>query len=143
MSGKVKLCATCRIEGPWRYDDDGNNPTKHDCAKPAPPSQTPAEARDEGTRAAADANPAAMEAAMLVIRDTAHRLPVFSANDCRIEFEMAGVPGPVRGAAFGQAIRLHYLRSAGTEASTEASTNAHHIRIYESLIYRPGQSVAS
>ena len=48
------------------------------------------------------------------------------------------IPGPVIGAAWRQACVDRIVRPAGTEPSTQPETHSHHVRIYESLIYRAG-----
>lgn len=138
MSGKpakVKLCAQCRVEGPWRYDEDGNSLGKHDCAEVV---ADPNVERDGAIKAASDAHPKAKHAALLIITDAARRNEVVTANLVRIEMEMAEVPGPVVGAAFGQAARDGLIRRDGYVPSTQASTHGHPVAQWRSLIYRRG-----
>lgn len=130
---KVKLCAVCLVDGPWRFDEDGNCLGKHDCATPV---ASPERERDEAIAATGDAHPSALRAAVRIIADAAAMYETFSANTIRIELEIAAIPGPVVGAAFGQACRDGLIRRDGYVPSTKGNTHGHEIKQWRSLIWR-------
>jgi hypothetical protein len=112
---------------------------KHDCATPVP---TAAGERDAALAGVSSARPDAVRAALLIITDTARRYETFSANSCRIEMDIADVPGPAIGAAFGQAVRDGIIRRDGYVASSKGNTHGHEIKQWRSLIWRPRQATA-
>ena len=132
---KVTLCRECVVEGPWRFDDAGNAIGKCPQCFPPAPTATPEAERDAALAQTAEANPDALRDALRIIRDTAHAMPIFSANDCRYEMNLADIPGPVRGAAFRQAIADRWIRAAGYVASSQQETHGHPVKSYESLIF--------
>jgi hypothetical protein len=130
------LCGEC-LDG-WRVDPDtllpvDRCPCRHRNA-------TPAQARDAGMGATVEANPAAMRAALKIIRETAQAQPVFSANDVRARMTIAQVSGPTVGAAFRQAAKDRVIRADSYVTSTDPRTHAHPVRSWQSLIYRGGKS---
>ena len=133
-----KLCQQCVLEGPWRYDDNGNSLGKCETCFPPTGQQTvsPELARDAGMRAAADANPAAMNDALRIIRATAETREVFSSNDCREQMDLAQIPGPVRGMAWRRAASNRWIKRAGSVPSTDVGTHAHEVKLWQSLIVR-------
>jgi hypothetical protein len=139
-AAKVQLCAECKIHGVWRFNEaTGECIGKHDCATPA---SSPEAERDAALTATSEANPNAKRAALLIITDTARRLETFSANTVRVEMEIAQVPGPVVGAAFGQAARDGLIRRDGYVPSTQAATHSHPVSQWRSLIFRSQRSAS-
>ena len=132
---KRPLCDKCRHATPgFREDADGNIIGRCPCRFDVSPEL----AKSAGMDAATEANPDAMRAALAIIRDAAKANPMLSANTVRSRMVIAQVPGPVIGAAWRQACVDRIVRPAGTEPSTQPETHSHHVRIYESLIYRAG-----
>jgi hypothetical protein len=132
------LCGEC-LDG-WRVDPDtllpvDRCPCRHRNA-------TPAQARDAGMGATVEANPAAMKAALRIVRDAALARPELSSNDTRTEMRLAQVPGPVVGAAFRQAVKDRVLIPVGYVTSTDVGTHSHPVRSYESRIYRLGRTAS-
>ena len=100
MADKKPLCSQCRDTAGWLEDADGNITGHCPCRYR---EVTPEEAREAGVAATTEANPQAMRAALAIIRDAALERETFSSNDVRGELNIVQVPGPVVGAAFGQA----------------------------------------
>jgi hypothetical protein len=113
------LCGEC-LDG-WRVDPDtllpvDRCPCRHRNA-------TPAQARDAGMGATVEANPAAMQAALRIVRDAALARPELSSNDVRTEMRLAQIP-------------------VGYVTSTDVGTHSHPVRSYESRIYRLGRTAS-
>lgn len=127
-----RLCGNC--DAGWLYDESGDEAVVTPC--PCRLSGTPDAERDAALTGTAEANPAAMRAALRIIRDAALSMPQFSSNDTRHAMTVARVPGPTIGAAFRQAAKDRVIRGIGYVTSTDAGTHAHPVREYESLIFR-------
>jgi hypothetical protein len=131
----VKLCAECQVD-PWRYDAEGRVIGKCPQCFPTTLYGTPDAERDAALTGTAEANPAAMRAALRIIRDAALSMPQFSSNDTRHAMTVARVPGPTIGAAFRQAAKDRVIRRIGYVTSTDPGTHAHPVVEWESLIVR-------
>lgn len=138
MSVKLKpgTCPECVLDDGWDYADP-DNPQRCDHGKLAA-AVGAAEERDRALAATADAHPNALRAAVRIITDTAARFETFSANTCRIEMEIAQIPGPVIGTAFGRCVRDGIIRRDGYTASSKSNTHGHPVAVWRSRIYRNG-----
>lgn len=141
MTDKKPLCDQCRDTAGWLEDADGNITGRCECRYR---DIAPQQAREQGVAATVDANPDAMRAALAIIREAALASETFTANDVRVRMEIAQVPGPTIGAAFGQAVRDGLIRRDGWVQSSLANTHSHEIKLWRSLIWRPtaGRGVA-
>ncbi len=133
----VPQCSRCRLDNGWIYEDDGSF---HRCDHGATSAMVAMADKDETHAAIALANPNALEAALRIIGDTAHRLETFSSNDCRTEMTHARIPGPVIGTAFGQAARNGWIRRDGYVPSTDPGTKSHPVALWRSMIFRAGRT---
>ena len=131
---KTPLCGQC-VDG-FRVDPETLLPVERCECRMQPVDGERAKA--DGQAATVAANDAAFRAALKVILDAAKSLPVLSSNDVRHQMRLAQVPGPVVGAAFGQACKDKVIRPTGYVPSTDPGTKHHPVREYESLIYRRG-----
>lgn len=129
-------CSNCVLDGGIDYSDP-DDPRPCDHGKLAAEVGA-AVARDQALAATGDAHPGALKAALKIIHDAARANPVVSSNTVRGLMNLADVPGPVRGRAWRQACEdpHKWVRAVDTEPSTQRETHAHHVRTYESLIYR-------
>lgn len=125
----------------WIEDGDGNLIRRCECSYR---ELTPDEARAAGIAATSGANPDAMRAALAIIREQALTCETFTANDVRLRMEIAQVPGPVVGAAFGQAVRDGLIRRDGwvSVPSSKENTHGHELKQWRSLKYQPGRRTA-
>lgn len=139
MTARKPLCPRCADTGGWIEDVDGNVTGRCPCRTAA---ATPERERDAALDATADANPNAHRAALRIITDAAARMEFLTANDVRAEMSMAQIPGPVVGAAFGQAARDGLIRRDGYQPSTQTTTHRHPVARWISLIYKPGRRSA-
>lgn len=128
MSGgkqKIELCAHCRYDGGWHYDEDGN-PSRphHDAAKAKEAAQKIVElAHEEQTKQARE-----------IVALAAESLFEFSANNIRVEMKLADInERAVIGAAFDWAHKQGLIEPTGRYVmSTEPSTR-HRINVWRSV----------
>lgn len=120
----------CRANGGWIVDGDGNMVARCRCR--LDPKLVAMAERD--TALAQVGSGSAMDAALLIIEDTAKVSDELSANEVRSLMVLAQIPGPVIGAAFHRAAQLGYIQPIGRHPSTQRETHGHAVSKYRSLI---------
>lgn len=140
MTARKPLCPSCADTGGFIEDRDGNILRRCECRDGV--GTSPQRERDAALAQTAGGNPNAHRAAVRIITDRAALVEFFTSNDVRAEMNMAQVPGPVIGAAFGQAARDGLIRRDGYQPSTQTTTHGHPVARWQSLIYRAGKATA-
>jgi hypothetical protein len=128
-----RTCPTCRLDGGWHYDDEGN---ARRCG-----NWLAAELHDEAVKLTEEGREQAREAARRIVSDAAHGLPEFSANNCRLALDAAQVPGSVVGGAFRWAFNQGLIKKTGRKVMSDEDTTRHEIDVWQSLVY--GKRIAS
>lgn len=123
---KIELCPSCRYDGGWHYDDDGNaTRPHHDAAK----------LHEHAETVVAEASKRQVEAALLIVKDAAETMQEFSANNLAAEFDAAQIDSS---GATGQAFRIAHQRGWIEDtkqriASTKKGTNGAEVKVWRSL----------
>jgi hypothetical protein len=68
-----------------------------------------------------------------IIRKVASEREVLSMNECRAEFDLAGIKKTSRGRAFDTAQKARVIERIGSVPSTDPDTKSHRISSYRSL----------
>lgn len=126
-----RSCPECALTGSWHFTDD-LEPRAYRC-----PVYVQAQLVEQAHELTATAHVEALEAAKRIIRDTAERLPIFSANEIRQELEAAQIPGPVVGSAFRALAQCKDPVIARTDDRVQSNedTTRHEIYRWKSLVY--------
>ena len=131
MTVKKPLCPQCKDGTPGFIEDDyGNILRRCPCRY-----EEAGDGMRKALAATADANPEAINAAVLIITDAARRMETFSANTIRVELDAAQIPGPVVGAAFGKAAKQGIIRRDGYVPSTLGNTHGHEVKQWRSMLF--------
>jgi hypothetical protein len=123
-----RVCDTCRYDGGWHYDDEGNATR---C-----PNYLAADAAATAQKLSAEANERAKEAAHRIIADAAETLPEFSANQVRQAMEDAQIPSAVIGNAFNWAHKQGLIVPTGRRVMSTEDTTRHRIDVWASTKFK-------
>jgi len=122
-------CPDCARRGSvWIEDEQSALPIRK-CDNPVHPWNKP-ESVDAAIRAAGEANPNALDAAVKILRDLARENDVIDANLARPYMQTAQVPGPVIPAAFRKLVAAGEIRPDGEVVSTDPGTHSKRVCQY-------------
>lgn len=103
-----------------------------------PPAESAARGEERSTyqllAGVAAADPAGLDAALLIIHSAAQDRGEFTANDIRAMMNARGVAPQVRGPAFATAERKRWIRKIGLAPSTGATAHGKPVHLYRSLL---------
>ena len=130
---KPRVCATCRTDGGWHYDDDGQATR---C-----PNWNTAELAKKAERITAAHSEQTKKAARQIVEDAARAHYEFSSNEIAEQVEAADLPGSAVGPAFKWAEGQGLITGTDRFVMSRKASTRHRVQVWRSRVWR-GQATA-
>lgn len=120
----VELCAVCRFDGGWHFDDP-DNPTR--------PHHEAARLREAARILAEISHDEAKQKAREIVEAAAAQRFEFSANDLHAEFDKEGVPESLHAGAFTWAHKQGLIVPTGRGVMSKDPKTRHRLNVWRSV----------